>query len=159
MSPKKKKLSQSFLSVQSERKEGRNERTKGGWTGWKYNVPTALGIRGQTEEEDGREDGKRRGEEWGGNDGSLGDFLFFKIPQGRALIHCVRAFGFGVMGTCKVTSLSVLSLGRDYCLLLGCVASSQPYYCRCWPGYPLCVYTSLTNTVPSEETLQQYQSV
>lgn len=104
----------------------------------------------RTEREEGRS---------GGNDGSLGDFLFFKIPQGRALIHCVRALGFGVMGTCKVTSLSVLSLGRDYCLLLGCVASSQPYYCRCWPGYPHCVYTSLTNTMPSEETLQQYQSV
>ena len=57
-------LSQSFLSVQSERKEGRKEGRKGGLDEM-YNDLTAEGIGGLTEEEDGSEDGKRRGEEWG----------------------------------------------------------------------------------------------
>lgn len=61
----------------------------------------------------------------------LGDFLPLKFPGActTALCVCVCMLRFGVMGTCKVTSLRVLSLGRGYCLLPGCVASSQPYYC------------------------------
>ena len=77
----------------------------------------------------------------------LGDFFFFfEIPYSHALILCVRTLRYGVMGTRKVTSLCVLSLGRDYGLLLGCVASPHSYYSRCWSS----VYTSLTNTTHTQ---------
>lgn len=130
--------------------------------GWNGRRADRCGVegKGQTEVKDGREDGKSRGRSWS-NAGSSGRFvfLFFQIPRGHALICCVYvcvrvcALSYGVMGTCKVTSLSVLSLGRDYRLLLGCVASSQPYYSRCWTGYSSSVYTSLTNTIHTEEII------
>lgn len=50
----------------------------------------------------------------------LGDLFFFEAPHSHAL-KC------GVTGTCRVTSLCVLSLGGDYRLVFGRVASSQPY--------------------------------
>lgn len=48
-----------------ERKDGRKEE----WNGWmrvkEYFVPNAEGVWQQRNEKDGREDGKRRDEEWG----------------------------------------------------------------------------------------------
>lgn len=82
----------------------------------------------------------------------LGGFSFFFFPEKKKSpgsctnTVCLCVLKYGVMGTCKVTSLCVLSLGRDYCLLLGCVASSLPYHSRCWTGCPCSVWTSLTNT-------------
>lgn len=109
-------------------------------------------------EKNGNEDRKTRGRR-GRHVGRSGRFSSFEVLQGSTLIQCVCALGFRVTGTCKVTSLCVLSPGRDYCRLLGRVASSQSYYGRCWTSYLCGVYASLTNPTHSEEIMWHYQSL
>lgn len=71
-------------------------------------------------------------------------FLLLEAPQGHTLIQCLCVcahHGLESWGHAG-SSLCVLSLGGDFCLLLGCVASSRPQHRRCWTGSPRCVYTS-----------------
>lgn len=85
---------------------------------------------------------KRRGRS-GRSDGKFWEIFFscWHSPGSYTRTMCVCALEFGFVGTRKVTSLHVLSLGRDYCLLPGRVASSQPYYCRCLDRpSALCLY-------------------
>lgn len=119
---------------------------KDGWRWWwnkrgKGRVP--INYSGLETEAEGTEGGKEgRGDRRsrgrrGGNARSSGRSFFFLwcFPEWSTstLFVCVRS-DLESCGYARSQSLCVLSLGRDYCLLLGCV-TSQHYYSRCWTGY------------------------